>query len=141
MANDINQTILCGHLTRDVELKVTPGGTSVASFSIACNRSYMANGEKKEEVSYFNVVAWSKLGELVAEYCKKGKQVIVSGRLQQRRWQDKNGQALSTVELVSENIQFLGDKQKWDDEPHENKRPANTGASAGANDSQDDMPW
>jgi single-strand DNA-binding protein len=107
MANDLNRVMLVGRLTRDPDLRYAPSGTSVASFSIANNRSYTKNGEKTEQVSYFNCVAWGKLGEIIAEYCKKGKLIGLDGRLQQRSWEDKDGNKRSTVEVVVENFQFL----------------------------------
>ena len=108
MANDINRVFLIGRLTKDPELKNTQGGTSIASFSIANNRSYTAQNEKKEDVSFFNCIAWGKGGEVLAQYAKKGAKIGIEGRLQQRSWQDQNGQKRTTVEIVVENFQFLG---------------------------------
>ena len=110
MASDINKVILIGRLVRDPELRYTQSGTSVASFSIANNRTYVANNEKKEIVSYFNCVAWSKLGEVIVQYCKKGQRIGVEGRLQQRSWEDQNGNKRSTVEVIVDNFQFLTPK-------------------------------
>ena len=110
MANDLNKVIIIGRLTKDPELKHIPSGTAVASFSIASNRSYVVNTEKKEEVSFFNCIAWSKLGELVAQYSKKGHRICVDGRLQQRSWEDQTGVKRSTVEIVADNVQFLTPK-------------------------------
>lgn len=107
MASDVNKVILIGRLTRDPELRTTQGGTSVCSFSIANNRSYTTNGEKKEQVSFFNCVAWAKSGELIAEYMKKGQQIAVEGRLQQRSYDDKDGNKRSVTEVVVDNFQFL----------------------------------
>jgi single-strand DNA-binding protein len=107
MASDLNKVILIGRLTRDPELKYTQGGTSVCSFSIANNRTYVTAGEKKEQVSFFNCVAWAKTGEVIAEYCKKGKRIGIEGRLQQRSWDDQEGKKRQTVEVVVDNFQFL----------------------------------
>jgi len=115
MANDLNRVILVGRLTRDPELRYTPSGMAVASFSLANNRSYSTGGEKKEQVSYFDCVAWSKMGEIITEYCKKGKQIAVEGRLQQRRWDDQEGNKKTKVEIVVENFQFLGGKGQDED--------------------------
>jgi len=71
MASDLNRVVLIGRLTRDPELRYTPAGTAVASFSLANGRTYSVSGEKKEQVSYFDCTAWSKLGEIITEYCKK----------------------------------------------------------------------
>jgi single-strand DNA-binding protein len=107
MPSDINKVILIGRLTKDPDLRHTPNGTSVASFSIANNRTYVTGGEKKELVSYFNCVAWTKLADLVAQYCKKGNRVAVEGRLQQRSWDDQEGKKHTAVEVVVDNVQFL----------------------------------
>lgn len=108
MANDINRVCLVGRLTRDPELKFTPINTPIASFSIANNKSWKAqNGEKKENCSFFNCIAWGKTGEIIAQYFKKGQRIIIEGRLQQRSWNDKDGNRRSVVEVVVENFQFL----------------------------------
>lgn len=107
MASDLNRVTLIGRLTRDPELRYTPSGMAVASFSLANNKTYSSGGEKKEQVSYFDCVAWSKMGEIITEYCKKGKQIAVEGRLQQRRWDDQDGNKKSKIEIVVENFQFL----------------------------------
>jgi len=107
MASDMNRIILIGRLTRDPEMRYTPSGTGVASFAIANGKTFTQNGEKKEQVSYFDCIAWSKLGELIVEYCKKGHRIAIEGRLQQRRWKDDAGNNRSAVEVVVENIQFL----------------------------------
>jgi single-strand DNA-binding protein len=107
MASDLNKVILIGRLVRDPELRYTQGGTPVANFSIASNRTYTVNNEKKEIVSFFNCIAWNKLGEIIVQYCKKGNRIGIEGRLQQRSWEDQNGNKRSTVEVVTENFQFL----------------------------------
>lgn len=107
MANDLNRVMLVGRLVKDPELRHTPSGTSVANFSIANNKSYTKEGEKTEHVSYFECIAWGKLGEIIAQYCKKGKRVGIDGRLQQRSWQDGDGNTRYKVEVVAENFQFL----------------------------------
>jgi single-strand DNA-binding protein len=119
MAGDLNRTILIGRLTRDPELRYTPSGAAVASFTIANNRSYTVSGEKKEQVSYFDCIAWSKLGEIITEYCKKGQRIAVEGRMQQRRWDDQDGNKKSKIELVVENFQFLTAKGGGEDFNHD----------------------
>ena len=91
MSSDINKVILIARLTRDVDLKYTASGTAVANFSVASNYSYGSGGNKKEQVSFFNCIAWGKLGEIMTEYCKKGQRICIEGRLQQRSWEDKTG--------------------------------------------------
>ena len=115
MANDINRIFMIGRLTKDPELRYTQGGTSIASFSVANNRSYSAQNERKEMVSYFNCIAWGKTGEVIAQHCKKGQRIGIEGRLQQRSWQDQSGQKRNTVEIVIENFQFLDAKPRDND--------------------------
>lgn len=105
-----SKAIITGNLTRDPELRTTPNGTSVCSFSVAVNRVYKdTSGEQKEDVSFIDCSAWGKLGEMIAQYAKKGSGVLVSGRLDQRSWEDKNtGQKRSRVEIVVEDFNFTG---------------------------------
>lgn len=111
MAGDLNRVTLIGRLVKDPELKYLQSGTAIANFTIASNRIYnTGNGERKEEVSYFDCLAWGKQGEVIVEYCKKGKRVAVEGRLQQNRWEDPDGKKRSKVEIVTENVQFLDSK-------------------------------
>jgi single-strand DNA-binding protein len=122
MASDLNRVILIGRLTRDPELKYLQSGTAVARFSIANNRRYSTAGEKKEQVSFFECIAWSKLAEMLTEYCKKGQRIGIEGRLQQRSWDDQEGKKRSSVEIVVENVQFLsttkeGTKESSSDQP------------------------
>lgn len=110
MARSFNQVILMGNLTRDPELRQTPNGTSVTSFSLALNRSYKgADGNWQEATDYIDVVAWGPLGERVAQYLSKGRPCLVSGRLQSRSWDDKeSGAKRSKVEVVAQDVTFLG---------------------------------
>ena len=104
---DFNRVILAGNLVRDPETRFIPSGTAVTSFSIAVNRRYKSNNEFKEEVSYFDVSVFGKMGENCAEYLSKGKPVLVEGRLRQRRW-EADGVKRSKIEVVADNVQFLG---------------------------------
>ena len=107
MANDINRVYLIGRLTKDPDLRYTQGGTSIASFTVANNRTYTAQNERKEQVSFFNCIAWGKPGEVIAQYVKKGQRIALEGRLQQRSWDDQEGRKRQTVEVVVDNFQFL----------------------------------
>lgn len=108
MATDINSVFLICRLIRDPELSTLPNSnTSVCKFSVASNRVFSSGGEKKDQTSFFNCIAWGKLGEVINEYCHKGQQIAIEGRLQQRSWEDKDGVKRSTVEIVVENCQFL----------------------------------
>jgi single-strand DNA-binding protein len=96
-----------GNLTRDPELRSTPGGQQVASVAVATNRSWMdASGERKEAVEYHEIVAWGKLGELAAQYLAKGRKVMVVGRLQTQSW-EKDGVKRQRTEIVASDVNFL----------------------------------
>ena len=103
-----SKAIITGNLTRDPELRTTPNGATVCGFSVAVNRVYRdASGEQREDVSFIDCSAWGKLGEMIAQYAKKGTSVLVSGRLDQRSWEDKTtGQKRSRVEIVVEDFNF-----------------------------------
>lgn len=108
MARSFNQVILMGNLTRDPELRQTPNGQNVCSFSLALNRSYKgSNGEWQEATDFIDIVAWGPLGERVAQYLSKGRPCLVNGRLQSRSW-DQDGQKRSKVEVVAQDVTFLG---------------------------------
>jgi single-strand DNA-binding protein len=97
-----------GNLTRDPELKSIPSGQQVASFSLAVNRTWSnANGEKQEAVDYIDCNAWGKPAEIITQYMSKGSAILVSGRLQQRSW-EQDGQKRSKVEVVVEDFNFVG---------------------------------
>jgi len=108
MARSFNQVTLMGNLTRDPELRTTPTGQSVCSFSLALNRQWKdKDGQQQEAVDYIDVTAWAGLGERVAQYCTKGKPVLVSGRLQSRSW-EQDGQKRNKVEVLAQDVTFLG---------------------------------
>lgn len=108
MARSFNQVILMGNLTRDPELRQTPNGQSVCSFSLALNRSYKGgDGNWQEATDYIDIVAWGPLGERVAQYVTKGRPVLVNGRIQSRSW-EQDGQKRSKVEVVAQDVTFLG---------------------------------
>lgn len=108
MARSFNQVVLMGNLTRDPELRTTPNGHSVCSFSLALNRSYKnASGDWVEATDYVDIVAWAALGERVSQYLTKGRPALVSGRLQSRSW-EQDGQKRSKLEVVAQDVTFLG---------------------------------
>jgi single-strand DNA-binding protein len=108
VARSFNQVVIMGNLTRDPDLRTTPNGGSVCSFSMALNRSYRnTNDEWTEATDYVDVVAWSSLAERTAKYISKGRPVLVHGRLQSRTW-EKDGQKHSKVEVVAQEIVYLG---------------------------------
>lgn len=108
MARSFNQVILMGNLTRDPELRQTPSGQNVCSFSLALNRSYKGtDGNWQEATDYIDVVAWGPLGERVAQYLSKGRPCLVNGRLQSSSW-EKDGQKRTKVEVNAQDVTFLG---------------------------------
>ena len=102
-----NRVELIGNLTRDPEMRYTPSGAAVATFSIATNRTFVTDGEKKEEADFHRCVAWNKLAELCQQLLKKGNRVFVSGRLQNRSWEGQDGQQRQTTEIVIEDMILL----------------------------------
>ena len=107
-----NKVILLGNLTRDPELRYTPQGSAVCEFALALNYQYTnkQTGQKVEEVSFIDIVAWGKTGEICAEYLKKGRQVMIEGRLKQDRWEAQDGKKMSKVRVTAENVQFVGSR-------------------------------
>lgn len=110
MAKGFNKVILMGNLTRDPETRTTPSGQNVTNFSLAVNRTWKgSDGQQQEAVSYINCVAWGKTGDIIAQYLQKGRPVLVSGRLDQRSWEDKEtGGKRSSVEVIVEDFNFVG---------------------------------
>lgn len=107
MAKGFNKVILMGNLTRDPEVRTTPNGQSVANFSLAVNRTWKgADGNQQESVSYIDCVAWGRTGEVIAQYMQKGRPILVSGRLDQRSW-EQDGNKRSKVEVVVEDFNFV----------------------------------
>jgi len=107
----LNKVFLIGNLTRDVDLKYTSSGKAVANFGIAINCIYTdANGEKVEDVCFVDIVAWDRLAEVCGDYLSKGRPVFIEGRLQYRSWEAEDGGKKSKLEVVAQNIQFLGGK-------------------------------
>jgi single-strand DNA-binding protein len=109
---DINRVVLTGRLTRDIELRTIPSGTSVAQFGLAVNRSRKNDaGEWVEEPNFFNIVVWGRQGENCANFLHKGSPVTLEGRLQSRSWETEDGQKRSVVEVVAENVRFTGSRE------------------------------
>ena len=129
----INKVILIGKLGRDPEVRYTPDGTAVASFSIATSDEWKdkETGEKKERTEWHRIVAWRRLGEICGEYLSKGRQVYVEGKLQTRSW-EKDGVTRYTTEIIASDVQFLGTRDINSDsrshtnipEPHMQAEPS-----------------
>lgn len=109
MASENNVTLV-GNITRDPELRYTTGGRGVASFGLAVNRRYNVNGEWQEETSFFNVVAWGDLGENSAASLQKGSRIVVTGRLQQREYETREGEKRTVIEVIADD---LGPSLRW----------------------------
>lgn len=112
----MNKVILIGRLTKDVELRYTQtNNTAVASFSLAVNRKFVKPGEERQ-ADFFNIIAWNKLAENISKYLFKGNQIAISGRLETRSWDDPNGQKHYVTEVIAEEIDFIGSKNKQNNE-------------------------
>lgn len=102
----INRVVLVGRLTRDPELRYTPSGVAVATFTLAVNRQFN-NAQGEREADFINIVAWRQLAELCANYLKKGSQAGLEGRLQTRSYDNKEGKRVYVTEVVADNVEFL----------------------------------
>jgi len=102
--SSLNKVILIGNLTRDPELRYTPSGMALCKFGLAVNRKF----KEKEEVTFVDITAWGKTGEISSEYLSKGRQVCIEGRLTYSQWETDDGQKRSKLEVTAENVIFLG---------------------------------
>jgi single-strand DNA-binding protein len=110
-ATNINRVVMTGNLTRDPELRSTPGGTSVCSLRIACNtRRKDASGAWVDKPNYFDVTVWGAQGENCAQYLQKGRPVAIDGRLEWREWEDKEGHKRQSTDIIADSVQFLGSR-------------------------------
>lgn len=134
---DLNKVMIIGRLTRDPELRTTPGGAQVCTLGIATNYVYTnpQSGQKVEQVEYHNVVMWRKLAEIAAQYLKKGRRLYVEGRLQTRSWDGQDGQKKYRTEIVADNMIMLdggqgaaGGNYSPAAAPGQGSRPADSGA-------------
>ena len=111
MSRGLNKVMLIGHLGRDPELRYTPSGRPVATFSLATNRSWhSADGERHEETEWFNIVAWGSLAEICNQHLSKGQQIYLEGRLQTRRWDDAEGKKHFATEVVARELIMFGER-------------------------------
>ena len=107
----LNKVMLIGNLGKDPEVRYTAAGTAVASFSVATSEKFKnKNGEWEEKTEWHNVTLWARLAEIAGEYLAKGKTVYIEGRLQTRKWQDRDGKDRYTTEIVGEKMQMLSGK-------------------------------
>jgi single-strand DNA-binding protein len=112
MTRGLNKVIIIGNVGRDPEIRYTPSGRPVTSFSVATTRSWVsADGERREETEWFNVVAWGTLAEICKQHLTRGQQVYVEGRLQTRGWEDEHGKKHFRTELVANEMILLGERR------------------------------
>lgn len=132
MARSVNQVFLMGNLTRDPELRQTPSGQSVCSFSLALNRAYKGqNGEWQEATDYIDCVAWGPLAERVSQYLSKGRRALVQGRLQSRSW-EQDGQKRSKVEVLANDVTFVDSRGEGGGNGGSSYAETSAGESAGS---------
>ena len=114
----INRVVLVGRLTKDPVLRKTAAGTSITSFTVACNRRFKQEGQP--DADFVNCVAWNKVADNVNKYTHKGSLVAVDGRIQTRSYDDQQGKRVYVTEIVAENVQFLDNKNASNNENHDN---------------------
>lgn len=128
MATNSNSITLVGNLTRDPELRFTTGGRAVANFGLAVNRRYQVNGEWQEQTSFFNIVAWAELGENAAATLNKGNRAIVFGRLEQREYENREGEKRTMIEVIADDI---GPSLRWAQAQIERNERSDSGSGGG----------
>jgi len=112
MSRGLNKVQIIGHLGKEPEMRYTPSGKPVTTFSVAVSRTWnSSDGERHSDTEWFNVVAWGSLAEICKQYLTKGQQVYVEGRLQTRRWDDKEGAKHTSTELVANEMMMLGERK------------------------------
>ena len=153
MAGSLNKVMIIGNLGRDPEMRYTPNGAPVTSFSVACNRTRITpDGDRKDETEWFNVVAWNKLAETCSQYLTKGQKVYVEGRLQTRSWEGADGQKHTRVEVIANSLIMLSPKRaaaagedsaydEGDRYPSRSGRPAYDDLDSGDGTSPEDLPF
>ena len=113
MSRGLNKVMIIGHLGREPEMRYTPSGRPVTTFTVATSRSWnTSDGEHHTETEWFNIVTWSNLAETCKQYLTKGQQVYIEGRLQTRHWEDKEGNKHNSVEVVASEMVMLGDRRE-----------------------------
>jgi single-strand DNA-binding protein len=113
MSRGLNKVMIIGRLGRDPEMRYTPSGRPVTTFSLATSRTWnTSDGERRTETEWFNIVAWGSLAEICKQYLNKGQQVYVEGRLQTRHWEDSEGTKHSSTEIVANEMIILGDRRE-----------------------------
>lgn len=117
---NINKVFIAGNITRDAELKTTPAGSEVASFSVATNKKWKdQSGQQKEKAEFHNIIAWNKLAEIAGRFCKKGLRVIVQGELTTRDWEGPDGKKNYRTEIIASNIEMIDFPAKDETQPEQ----------------------
>lgn len=139
MSRSLNKVMIIGHLGRDPEMRYTPSGRPVTTFTVATSRSWnTVDGERHTETEWFNIVAWGNLAEICKQYLNKGQQVYIEGRLQTRKWDDKEGNRHYTTEVVAQEMMMLGERKDSNNQIHSD----DTGESEMPNDvDADEFPF
>ena len=137
----LNKVMLIGNVGKDPEMRYTANGSAVTTFSLACNRTFTgADGERREETDWFEVVTWTKLAELCSQFLQKGRQAYVEGRLHTRSWEGQDGQKRYKTEVVAQTVLFLGSAGGNSGGPRVQERFDDAGAVGAAVD-PDDLPF
>lgn len=139
MSRGLNKVQIIGHLGKDPEMRYTPSGKPVTTFSVAVSRTWnSSDGERHSETEWFNIVAWGTLAETCKQYLVKGQQVYIEGRLQTRRWDDKEGQKHTSVELVASEMMMFDRRDANNNHSHD-VESASTEPTVGA--AEDEFPF
>lgn len=145
MSRGVNKVILVGHLGSDPDIKYMPSGSAVVNVSLATTDAWKdkETGEKREKTEWHRLVFFGKLAEIVAEYTRKGSQIYAEGRLQTRKWQDKEGNDHYTTEIICNDMQMLGGKSSRKESTAKEYAAASGGTVAPPQDDfpEDDIPW
>lgn len=140
MSRGLNKVQIIGHLGRDPEMRYTPSGRPVTTFTVAVSRSWnTVDGERHNETEWFNVVAWGNLAEICKQYLTKGQQVYIEGRLQTRRWDDKEGVKHTSVEVVANEMMMLGERRDHNNQSQQPSEAISDEGDMAAN--EDEFPF
>jgi len=139
--SDLNRVMLIGRLGADPERRHMPNGKAVVNIRVATSETWKDrnSGERQERTEWHSIVAFDKLAEIIAEYLRKGSQVFIEGKLQTRKWQDKEGKDRYTTEIVAQSMQMLGGKPQGERSPRQERDPERRGSDVGEFD--DDIPF
>lgn len=140
-ARGVNKVILLGNVGKDPEVRSTSGGNAVCNFTMATTESWKKDGETKEKTEWHNLVAFGKSAEIIGQYVRKGSGLFIEGKLQTRKWQDKEGRDRYTTEIVIEEFRFTGGKPDGERREAAPRQPAPATAGSGKDFEDDDIPF